>query len=101
MVKTTIRVAGRAARIDAHAATSLWPGIRRSISTRSGFNRAAAAIASPPVAASPITSKSGCVVTWPTVLTSTVSAVAVGVVFGMFPALRAASLSPIEAIRHE
>jgi putative ABC transport system permease protein len=40
-------------------------------------------------------------VTWPTVLTSTVSAVAVGVVFGMFPALRAASLSPIEAIRHE
>jgi putative ABC transport system permease protein len=40
-------------------------------------------------------------VTWPTVVTSVVSAVAVGVVFGMFPALRAARLSPIDAIRHE
>jgi putative ABC transport system permease protein len=40
-------------------------------------------------------------VTWPTMLTSIVSAVAVGVVFGMLPALRAARLSPIDAIRHE
>jgi putative ABC transport system permease protein len=40
-------------------------------------------------------------VTWPTIVTSVVSAVAVGIVFGMLPALRAARLSPIDAIRHE
>jgi putative ABC transport system permease protein len=40
-------------------------------------------------------------VTWPTVVTSIGSAVGVGVVFGMVPAIRAARLSPIDAIRHE
>jgi putative ABC transport system permease protein len=40
-------------------------------------------------------------VTWPTIVTSVVSAVAVGLVFGILPALRAARLSPIDAMRHE
>ena len=40
-------------------------------------------------------------VTWPTVVTSIGSAVGVGVVFGMVPAICAARLSPIDAIRHE
>ena len=36
-----------------------------------------------------------------TILISVISAVSVGLLFGTFPALRAASLSPIDAIRHE
>jgi putative ABC transport system permease protein len=39
--------------------------------------------------------------TWGTVLVAVVAAVVVGVVFGTYPARRAAKLSPIEAIRHE
>lgn len=40
-------------------------------------------------------------VTSATILISIVSAASVGLVFGTFPALRAAGLSPIDAIRHE
>lgn len=39
--------------------------------------------------------------TWGTVLVAVGSAVIVGIAFGMYPALRAARLSPIDAIRHE
>lgn len=39
--------------------------------------------------------------TWGTVLVAVGSAVVVGIAFGMYPALRAARLSPIDAIRHE
>ena len=39
--------------------------------------------------------------TWGTVLVAVGAAVAVGITFGMYPALRAARLSPIDAIRHE
>jgi len=40
-------------------------------------------------------------VTLGTVLTSVMSSVVIGLTFGTFPALRAARLSPIDAIRHE
>ena len=40
-------------------------------------------------------------ITLPTILTSIVSAASVGLVFGTLPALRAARMSPIDAIRHE
>ncbi len=39
--------------------------------------------------------------TWTTVLVAAGAAVTVGLAFGMYPALRAARLSPIDAIRHE
>lgn len=38
---------------------------------------------------------------WSTVLVAAVSAILVGLVFGIYPALRASRLSPIDAIRHE
>jgi putative ABC transport system permease protein len=38
---------------------------------------------------------------WTTVLSAAISALAVGLVFGTYPARRAARLSPIDAIRHE
>lgn len=40
-------------------------------------------------------------VTWQTVAVAAVVAIVVGLAFGTFPALRAARLSPIDAIRHE
>ena len=39
--------------------------------------------------------------TWGTVLVAALVSVATGLVFGMYPALRASRLSPIDAIRHE
>jgi putative ABC transport system permease protein len=36
-----------------------------------------------------------------TILIAIASAASIGLVFGTFPALRAARLSPIDAIRHE
>ncbi len=39
--------------------------------------------------------------TWGTVLVCAIAALTVGLVFGLYPALRASRLSPIDAIRHE
>ncbi len=39
--------------------------------------------------------------TWPTLAVAVLSAVSVGLLFGLYPALRAARLSPIDAIRHD
>ncbi|HEX9165729.1 MAG TPA: FtsX-like permease family protein, partial [Gemmatimonadales bacterium] len=39
--------------------------------------------------------------TWGTVAIAVAAAVTVGIAFGIYPALRAARLSPIDAIRHE
>jgi len=40
-------------------------------------------------------------VTWPTVAVSILAAALVGLVFGTYPALRAARLSPVDAIMRE
>jgi putative ABC transport system permease protein len=40
-------------------------------------------------------------VTWTTPLVAVASAAAIGLTFGTYPALRAARISPIDAIRHE
>ena len=39
--------------------------------------------------------------TWPTVIFAATAAIVIGLAFGTYPALRAARLSPIDAIRHE
>jgi putative ABC transport system permease protein len=39
--------------------------------------------------------------TWGTVLVCALAALALGLTFGLYPALRASRLSPIDAIRHE
>lgn len=43
----------------------------------------------------------GVAYTWMSILLAAVAAVVIGIVFGMFPAVRASRLSPVDAIRHE
>ena len=40
-------------------------------------------------------------ITWETLVVAVTAAVLVGLIFGLYPALRAVRLSPIDAIRHE
>ena len=39
--------------------------------------------------------------TWPTLAVAALTALVTGIAFGLYPAVRAARLSPIDAIRHE
>ena len=39
--------------------------------------------------------------TWPTLVVAATVAIAIGLAFGTYPALRAARLSPVDAMRHE
>lgn len=40
-------------------------------------------------------------ITWPTVVVSMTVAIAIGLIFGVYPALKAARLSPVDAMRYE